>query len=777
MPSKKNPLPTKSLAVKLKVAFDRKPEQEIAVEAYAFDPHGTFLASAPVSGGTATLALTADQARRARLFFAPPLPEDQPQVTPTLKLMERLNAYEAVWRFNPEETVHALDPFPEIHWHHWRWCSCRVRGRVIRPVEIAGTTTELPVCHARVHICEVDRWPYLIARLPDPLVFRLRDELLLELERPIRWPRPLPDPPPFRFDPKILDPSPENLARQIQPEESRLIQDLDTTAINPQPEPPGALAIAPLASRAISPQPEPPAVTRAGNLTLEPALRAALISGSVPVVRQTLVDNVRLILPYLCHWPWLWWWFRCDELRVLETGPQGRFDTTLWYLCGGDHPDLYFWIEACIGGSWETVYRPPLPCNTYWNYACGSEVTLRVTDPRVPVCDEPPDLAGLQVAIMSIGDQVSIAEIQADGLITGGAPFGGVLEPHVWFSRGALIAAGVTHYRWSYRRRTDAEGNPVTDGWHALDRRVIRHYSLIDQTPPDFPLTFPSYPLGPDPAFGAQNLFQIQPVNVPVAPPPGSIITGWAPLNAREDSASAFFQTHLLSGGDAAVAAGKYELKFELFDNTGARVNLTARGILLKEATDAAPFSPDTVHTQIATNDHTLKDAAGDTVGFKIQVRVDNNPCEAEIYAINNAGLDVNTPCGFIRYVPGASAHLRFKAYHRNDFAHFRFETYRGPSIKVAPASAPDTPPLTGSAPVGPNPVNGFVPNAARMYSQWLPVNTLLTSNKPPGSPDCTSAAFAQTLYVWARATDGWKRLGYLDAQALPKAFAFAPKA
>ncbi len=55
--------------------------------------------------------------------------------------------------------------------------------------------------------------------------------------------------------------------------------------------------------------------------------------------------------------------------------------------------------------------------------------------------------------------------------------------------------------------------------------------------------------------------------------------------------------------------------------------------------------------------------------------------------------------------------------------------------------------------------------------------NTLLTSTKPPGTPDCTSAASAQPLYVWARATDGWNRLGYLDAQALPKAFAFAPQA
>ena len=241
---------------------------------------------------------------------------------------------------------------------------------------------------------------------------------------------------------------------------------------------------------------------------------------------------------------------RCDEIAVLQTNSQGRFDTTIWYLCGGDQPDLYFWVEYNIGGTWTTVYDPPIACNTYWDYACGTEVTLRLTDPRVAPCGGDVNLAGLQVAILAIGDGVSVHEIQpaaagaAEGLTTAGEPFGGSLEPHVWFGRTALIAAGITHYRWSYRHLTASDGvTGVSDGWHTLGRQVIRHYAVIDLTPPDFKLSFPPYPLGPDPVFPGQDLFQIQPVN----PPPGG--DGWAPIDAHEDSASAFFLTHLLAGG------------------------------------------------------------------------------------------------------------------------------------------------------------------------------------------------------------------------------------
>jgi hypothetical protein len=48
-------------------------------------------------------------------------------------------------------------------------------------------------------------------------------------------------------------------------------------------------------------------------------------------------------------------------------------------------------------------------------------------------------------------------------------------------------------------------------------------------------------------------------------------------------------------------------------------------------------------------------------------------------------------------------------------------------------------------------------------YSKDVAVSTLLTSNTPGGMTPCDRAAFAETLYVDAMATDGWSTLDYLD--------------
>lgn len=746
--------------IKLKAALDGQPGDDLKAVVYAFDGTGNLLASSPLEGGKASLDLDAGAARRARVFIAPAPPDDlRAEREPTLEAMQRLRAYEPVWRFDPDAQVQELAAIPVANWTWWRWCLCRVRGRVVRPVDIGGTIQNLPVCHARVHICEVDRLPWIIAQLPEREIFRLRDELVEVLERPPipRPSGPQPDPPPFVLDALPADPSPANLARRAQPIASRPVAALDLgggdrLAFNPQPEPPRARE----------------AQLRRGAIELEPRLRAALASQAAPVVRQTLIDQFQLITPFLCLWPWFL--LRCDELRVVETDGQGCFDSFIFYPCSGDKPDLYFWVEACVGGSWTTIYRPPIACNTHWNYACGSEVTLRTTDPRAPVCQEPDDLPGLQVAVMSIGNGVSISEIQgaaagtAHGLTTDDRPFGGRLEPHVVFSRTALAAKNITHYRWSYRRRTNAAGAAVADSWHAMDRSVIRHYGVIDPVPPDFPLSFHPYLLGPDPAHAGASLFQIQ-----GDAPAGSI--GWTPLDAREDSASAFFLTHLLEGGDPAAAAGRYELKLELFKGDGSRANLTDEGVLLKEADQPAPFGAGTVTTIPARAEHRLLEG-GKLVGFRLMIQVDNNPCVAEIFATGGSGLVIDEDCGFIEYQPGASVALGFRARHANNHARFRFAVHRGPSIEVAAASAPvQIPALPGieTASVGAGSVNGFVRDATSTFEKTVSVATLLSAG-------CDAAAFAETLHVSALATDGWSQLAHLDASGTPKAFALAPQ-
>jgi hypothetical protein len=69
-------------------------------------------------------------------------------------------------------------------------------------------------------------------------------------------------------------------------------------------------------------------------------------------------------------------------------------------------------------------------------------------------------------------------------------------------------------------------------------------------------------------------------------------------------------------------------------------------------------------------------------------------------------------------------------------------------------------------------PQNGFTNNPTTgVFTKSVPVSTLLDAN----GHVCIKAAFGETDYVWALATDGWDRLSYLDASATPKAFALEP--
>jgi len=45
--------------------------------------------------------------------------------------------------------------------------------------------------------------------------------------------------------------------------------------------------------------------------------------------------------------------------------------------------NIYIWVEANINGQRVTVYRPPLPCYTWWNYQCNTDINITVTDTRV----------------------------------------------------------------------------------------------------------------------------------------------------------------------------------------------------------------------------------------------------------------------------------------------------------------------------------------------------------------------------------------------------------
>ena len=366
------------------IGVDGHPEEPVTASLFAFDSRGEMLAVGVLTEGVATLAVSPDQLRRARLLVAPVSP-GRGDAPPTLDMLERLNPYEPTWEFSPDRLAYQLLPVPEFHWRHWYWCSCRVRGKVIKVESSGGVTYENPVCHARVHVCEVDRIPWVIERLPDDILLRVRDELLWAIEHPA----PIRDlcEKPFPVDPGNIDPVPVT----VRASELLLSADATLETINLQPLP-------------------------VNRYPLQLESHAALNADSIGIVRRALIDHVSLIRIFWCDWDWLWPWFRsnCDELTVVETDQNGRFDTTIWYPCFGDRPDLYFWVEYSIGETWTTVYNPSIRCNTYWDYACGTDVTIRVTDPRVRGCRDRPELLGMKLVVKTIGRQVSMGEIYPD---------------------------------------------------------------------------------------------------------------------------------------------------------------------------------------------------------------------------------------------------------------------------------------------------------------------------------------------------------------------------
>ena len=732
--------------VSFKVSTKERPDFKGPLVAYVFDERGELAERQEVRDGKVELALPAGLLGRRRVFLAP-VNEKLDERKPTLQALERLGAYEPVLQ-RPGGLTDLID-VPGIIIDRWPFCFCWVRGKVVR------SSDNRAICNARVHICEVDRIPWLILRLPELEVLRLRDDLLEILRNPpIPKPKPRPfpepDPGPFPFPP---GPGPDP-APYVNP-----LFRLERVGLNPQPLPPRTRV-------ELNPQPLPPGDPRmlegssfaARSLQIPPELHASLRSSSTIVVRNALVEHWKLLIPWLCLWPWWWWRFRCDEVAVVTTDEHGRFEAIVFYPCGGDRPDLYFWVEYDFGSGFETVYHPWIACNTYWNYACGTEVTIRVTDIRVPGCEDEPDLPGCQVVVLSLGRNIAVRQVQttgtAEGLTSAGQPFGATLEPRVDFSRTCLIDdKGIPYYRWSYRRLTASNGGsgPVDPAsvplgsWSIMTRDVYRHYKIGTSFPSDF--------MGPMPTSGINaapiaNLFRIR----PLLPPAG---TEWIVLNETIDLATSYFDTSSLAGAPTTLApatddlaAGRYELKLELFDAAGTLVNWTAAGIDLRITDQDAPFGTGTITTAPAPAYNRILSGA-DTMGFRMVVRVDNNRCYAEILPVSGS-VTPDPTCGFHNYnSPSDSATLSFIARHPNDFADYTFSTTRGPGPSIPAAS-------TGGV-AGEAGADGFTEVSDFTYSKDVVISTLLGP--------CSNAAFAERLDVMAMATNGYGTLtGYNHA-------------
>lgn len=745
--------PKKSLSVPIAIRLPEAGEDTLKqLQAVLYGRTGSTLGSTRLEVGRdgdslvakGSINVAADAlGQTARLTVAPVLdggtraPAEVP--LSRAKLEKQLAAYTEPLRLDRQRPMIELT-IARPYWQPWpRLCFCWVRGRLVKRVTLPnGSTMDLPICNARVTVCEVDRWPYWITRLPDRDILRLRDDLLDIVKRPIKPPIPGPGPEPFPgpYAGLGLDRAP--LAR---------LAGNDGIA--------GALrggSATPRSLRGVT-------IDDFKPKALEVPEWNRLAQGPAPLARQWLIADVAYWRPWLCELAWLEPWFLTFKqcFATVPTDEDGRFSALYIHACNGDQPDIYVSAEQLIGGSWTAIYQPSVRCHTHWNYVCGSEITVVVTDPRAQPCVpeppvEPPSGVERWVLPHAIGGTfiggtagvgIPAGWVRPDGLTDYGsivdAPFGSVLGFRQQHALG-IPDAGIYYYRWSWRR---GSSGPFT----AMTEPVSRNY-VRDVPGPG--LAFPTVQLGP--TLGDRFRFRTQVFNpaewgVDTSTDPAGTQYYWPIDGAVGDIYSARWVTPGTSDAVAAPAlADSYQVKLEVFSQANALVVPGPATFLFLLPTDIE--ADGTINTRVASP------AEIDAGGLVFTVVVDNSRCVADIDPpVLSAGV-ADDDCGFLRYADNASVQLAFAATHPNDRAVFSFAVVRGITAVAAAGAggevAMSAPPYT---------------LAGGEFSHSFPVATLLE--------DCPNAAFAASLYVRAKATDGNAPLSGYDRSAV-RAFALA---
>lgn len=751
--------------LEIRAAFTEQTTDLPAVFAYAFSQGGALLALERLDeGGNATLVVDAGaEGQAVRVVLAPEVDKERLDVGELLRRggVERHVRVRPDVRLGP--VLFELDRAVLRCWIASRRCT--VRGTLVKRIVSGGVPLRLPVCDATVEIYEVDPWPLIIRELPDLELDRLR-EILDGPWPPIRLPIP-PRPPELSLG---------DLAGDL----------LGPRALNPQPLPPRQLAGGAFGAADFDPQPDPPGpaafaarvgvqarLTRAAAAT---SLRTAGREGAAtagaaasplpadlrlaarvarPALERAILGHLELLRPLLC---WLYPRFvRTTLVATATTDECGHFRAIVWRACGDtDQPDLYFVARQRFFGTTITILAPtPIGCHTWWNYACGTEVTLVTTHPLARVCPPCPPVVAPNnwVLFLAIGntsvwrihganDTTRVGAAGHDpaklGLLDGTAPWGGTLRPRLEFDNSLRGSLGVRYYRVSYKRPGEPES-----AWRPSTEAVNRHYThevggelILEQ-----------YALGPNTVGGTAHLYEIP----PALPPTGQ----WSIANAVLDTQSAVVPTADVApgtgfdaGGDpiGADQGGRWQLRVELFDAGGALVDPEALGIVWR-----VPRSDDLTGT-IQTADAAtlgLVDAALDRM--VLTVHVDNNRCEAAIGAPTLDGSAAADACGVMNYATrtGTIA-MPFLALQRNRFASFSFAVQRG-------AVTPPEVSLAGTA-------------AASAATAGAP----LTASVDALLDTCAIAGFTEQLYVAHMATDGWSRQSQYDDSAA-RAFVLAP--
>jgi hypothetical protein len=754
-----------SSTLRFQVSYEQKPELEIPLAGFLFYCNEIFLQSQLVRDNILEFSLkdathseskvSNIDTRQLRVFIAPVSEEDYKNIT-SLEQLESYKPYEPVLSTDAQGNFNIL-PIPSVISRFWPFCTCRVTGKVSKWFHVGSSWEDREICNARVHICDIDTIWYWIYRIPDPIIAKI-PSLFLNPEQIVKFPIPIPDPSPI-FE--------ENI--QVAKATSQNIFG-DASTENEQ-------------SDIIAKLPE-----------LSADIKQNLASGNLNLIRETITNYYTTLHPWFCLIPWLWpYFYRCRELAVVYTDASGRFDTNVTYNCFGDKPDIYIWVEYLINGVWTTVYGPPIPCNTLWNYICGSNINVQITDDRVPgncCCDCP--MEGEIVWIRSVGstsvahinqphvlqapdgqlatyDRIGLTDASAiydDFLTTKDGdfkrPFGG--SPSLYMGFGSdLPNSGIYYYRWSYKQVANAQlGAPATiDTYKPLvpiGGSVTKgyEYEYLDSHG-DTQFAPNSVTLGPLTVGGNDNLYIIPPTSPDMAPfnAPESNPQWWEPTYNMN---TITFDSTQLKNGSTSGGDGLYEFKLELFDQAG---NLLTS---LPKATFKTPEYSDSNYSENAPDQLLENPTATTADAFNILMRIDNSKCKGGIYKVKVNGSPASSDCcGFVGYKPNgveATLGLSFLATHPNNFGVFSFGVVRGTCGDVPVADA--TGMVIDSTYSSLSPVHySYKLNGLGVYHKHFTPAELLGSCYDNGNG---KAAFAETLYVIAMATDGTFRVTANDA-------------
>ena len=679
-----------SITVHAKLHASSSGEKAPHAFAYAFTDTGHFLSHAAAdSSGSATLTIpSASSARNVRVLVGPELKGEK---DPTVSELTRRGAQQQFVRVDADKKISpVVFEIPDSAWLCWIR-RCLVQGDLLKRIYTGGIPVDMPVCNAQVQIWEVEELEIILEKVPISVIEKLRQVVINPPPPEVARVNPLipnrPDPAPFQ---------------------SALASAVNVSVAKPMP-------------------------------TLSPAPAADLVNLQVLAqtttteeFRLSLISNVDIIRFWFCEFFPLW--VTKTLVATVTTDHCGHFSDELFLGCFGSNPNLYF--TASWNFLWIpfTIYDPtPVACYTYWNYSCGTNVTLYTTSCFAPCCNPCPAVNAdpNYVLFRAIG-ATPLSQIYGDsnvlistpsnvGLAAGAvvsgedSPFGDLLLPAVEFDSTLLEGSLAAYYKISYQ----APGSSV---WNDLTGDIYRHYNHFVGTQ----LVTTPYLLGPQTVGATTNLFAIP----PALPPVGD----WAIADPVGDVANGQFPTSTI----APDSAGLYLLKLTLYDSSGNEVNIASAGI--KYYVPTGVESDGTIDTVDAS---TIGLVTGDSL--IISVYVDNNPTVALLPGVSTP-LDstASDPCGILHFNnPSNNVDIQYVAFQPENFLDWSLTVSRGISGVVASLS-----------------------------------NNTSVGNPPPGAPadfnntvvslmgGCPQAAFAVNLYCSSRATNGWSRLEEYDSSA-----------